>query len=130
MKYRSLAGLALLVAAAACSGDSTGSGSGPITVSPDPVTVAVGDTVRLSVSSSGQTVTFRSLNPSIATVTGTGLVTGVAVGTAQVVAEGGGQSDTVTVNVVAGGATRTLNVNTDQACAEPLLVGFRTAAEG
>jgi len=130
MKYRSLAGLALLVAAAACSGDSTGSGGGPITVSPNPVTVAVGDTVRLSVTTSGQTVTFRSLNPSIATVTSSGLVTGVTVGTAQVVAEGGGQSDTVTVNVVAGGVTRSFNVNTDEACANPALVGFRTAAEG
>ncbi|HSU12451.1 Ig-like domain-containing protein [Longimicrobium sp.] len=130
MKYRSLAGVLLAAALAACSGgDATGPSGGTISVQPNPVTVAVGDTVRLNVTASGA-VTFRSLNPAIATVSSAGTVTGVSVGATQIVVESGSRSDTVAVNVVAGDVARTFNVNTDQACGDPLLVGFRTAAVG
>lgn len=68
---------------------------------------ALGDTARLSPVGrdasgavvSGATFTFATLNSAVATVSSAGLVTGVAVGAADVVASVDGRSDTVRVTV-------------------------------
>ncbi|MBV9108648.1 MAG: Ig-like domain-containing protein, partial [Gemmatimonadetes bacterium] len=140
MRYRSLAAIAGVAAllAACSSGDSTGAGGNSVasvSVQPDPLTLSVGDTTRLTaqaLSSTGQalstTITYQSANPAIATVSAAGTVTGVAVGTTQIVATAGGRSATVTVNVVAQTGLRSINVNTDQGCSNPNFVQFRTVA--
>src|SRR6266446_2289602 len=83
-----------------------------VTVSPASAGVAVGATVHLTATLkdalgnplSGRVVTWASSAPSVASVSGTGLVTGLAPGTATITATSGGQSGsaTVTVNPVAG----------------------------
>ena len=78
-----------------------------ITVSPNPATVNAGETVQLSAQVqdaagnplSGQTVTWSSLTPSVATVNGSGLVSGVTTGTALITATSGSLSATDTVTV-------------------------------
>jgi hypothetical protein len=52
----------------------------------------------------GQSVTFASLSPSVATVSSAGVVTGVAAGTASITATVGGVIGTTTVTVAAPGA--------------------------
>ncbi|HZO18433.1 MAG TPA: Ig-like domain-containing protein [Gemmatimonadaceae bacterium] len=79
-----------------------------VTVTPTSVTVETSRTAQLTATLrdangttlTGRTVTWTSVNPSIATVSGTGLVTGVAPGTAQVYAASEGKSDTTTITVV------------------------------
>jgi hypothetical protein len=111
------AALLLLVAAAAGCDDS---GSGPVAPPPEPTavqiqqdgaavtekTIDVGQTVQLTaqvvMSQSGSTppeVTWRSTNPSVASVANSGLLSGVAPGTALVIATAGPVADTVGVTV-------------------------------
>lgn len=79
-----------------------------VTVTPATASVDSGKTVQLTATLrdangatlTGRAVTWTSLNPGIATVSGTGLVTGVAPGTAQVYAASEGKSDTTTITVV------------------------------
>ena len=80
-----------------------------VTVTPATASVDSGKTVQLTATLrdangatlTGRAVTWTSLNPSIATVSATsGLVTGVAPGTAQVYAASEGKSDTTTITVV------------------------------
>jgi alpha-tubulin suppressor-like RCC1 family protein len=77
-----------------------------VTVSPNPLSITTGSTAQLSATvqdASGDTltaaVTWNSLNPSIATVNGSGLVTGVTQGTAIITATSGGIVGRDTVNV-------------------------------
>jgi hypothetical protein len=78
-------------------------------VSPDPASVAAGGTVQLSAALqdaggeplSGRTVTWTTDNAQVATVSATGLVTGVAVGSATVTATSEGKSGTSHVTVTA-----------------------------
>ena len=80
-----------------------------VTVTPVSATVETGKTVRLTATLrdangttlTGRQVTWTSLNPGVATVSNDGLVTGVAVGTANVYALSEGKSDTSTITVVA-----------------------------
>jgi hypothetical protein len=111
----------------ACDGNSTG--GDPLTalsVSPSPLFLGVGDTTRLTATGTRTdgtettpTPSYSSNNPSVATVNGSGLVTGVSVGATEIVAKSGGQTTTVTVNVLAAGSFRTFNVNSQSNCASP-----------
>jgi hypothetical protein len=83
-----------------------GSAAAAVTVTPGYADIAVGDTVTLigqlvdfqgnSISGS---VTWQTRSPSVATIGATGLVTGVAPGTAVLVASGSGLSDSALVAV-------------------------------
>jgi uncharacterized protein YjdB len=83
-----------------------------VTVTPSPANVAVGSTVQLAVTLqdangnvlTGRTVTWSSNNSSAATVNGSGLVSGVAAGSATITATSEGRSGTSTVTVTAAGA--------------------------
>lgn len=94
----------------------------PVTVTPKPVasvsvtpaqpTVAAGNTVQLTATPldaqgqplSGRAVTWQSGNTAIATVTSSGAVTGVALGSTTITATSEGQSGTAQVTVTAGPA--------------------------
>jgi len=103
---RSLSALACAIAILSCGGgDSTGPGGGNgITVTPDPDTVGLGSTVTLHATVDGGSGSpsffWSSENTSIATVSGTGVVTGVAVGSVRIAASSGGKSGVATVVVV------------------------------
>ena len=78
-----------------------------VTVSPALSTVAVGATAQLTVTLAdvngaaltGRTITYTSSNASVATVSTSGLVTGVATGTTVITATSEGKIGTATVNV-------------------------------
>ncbi|HEX5385193.1 MAG TPA: Ig-like domain-containing protein [Gemmatimonadales bacterium] len=80
-----------------------------VTVTPNPASVQTGATVQLTATLkdadgnvlSGRTVTWSSNATSKATVSTSGLVTGVAVGSATITASSGGKSGSATVNVTA-----------------------------
>jgi uncharacterized protein YjdB len=80
-----------------------------VTVTPASASVETSKTVQLVATLrdasgnqlTGRTVTWTSLNTSVATVSATGLVTGVAAGTANVYAASEGKSDTAAITVVA-----------------------------
>ena len=92
-------------AALSCGSDSTGPGGGNgVTITPNPDTVALGSTVTLHATVDGASgnpsIFWSSENTAIATVSGTGVVTGVALGTAHIAASSGGKSGIATVVVV------------------------------
>ena len=118
------AGVALAVTAGCGGGGGDGGGgTGPsvftsMSVAPSPVAVVVNATQALTVTArdqnnstmSGLTSAFTTGNASIATVSGTGVVTGVAAGTTTITVTGtiGTVSKTTTVNVtVTAGGTVT-----------------------
>jgi len=80
-----------------------------VTVSPATASVTVGQTVQLTATPkdangnplSGRIVTWASTAPAVATVTGGGLVTGAAAGTATITATSEGQSGTATITASA-----------------------------
>ena len=80
-----------------------------VTVSPSSASVQVGSTVQLSATTkdsngnilTGRTISWSSSNTSIATVSGAGLVSGVAAGSAQVSATSEGKSGSATITVAA-----------------------------
>jgi uncharacterized protein YjdB len=80
-----------------------------VTVAPATATVQVGSTVQLSATPkdatgsplSGRTVTWSSSNNGIASVTGSGVVTGVAAGAATITATSEGQSGSSALTVIA-----------------------------
>jgi hypothetical protein len=76
-----------------------------IAVSPSSASVAIGATVQLTATASppGSATSFAwsSLNNAVATVSASGLVTGVAAGTASIQATAGGKTGTSTVTVPA-----------------------------
>src|SRR5512143_2383656 len=88
-----------------------------ITVTPAAATVLVGWTLRLDATPKdasgiplgGQAVSWRSVNPSIATVDASGLVTGVAVGQTRIIASTGNLSDTAIVD-----ATQDITIGTGE----------------
>ena len=91
-----------------------------VAVSPASASVAVGQTVQLSATPkdasgnalAGRVVTWASTAPAVATVNGSGLVTGVAAGAATITATSEGQSGTggltVTASVTSPGAVTNL----------------------
>lgn len=92
------------VVALSCGGDSTGpGGNNGVTISPDTATLALGSTVTLHatvVGGSGGSFFWSSENPSVATVSGTGVVTAVSIGTARIAASSSGKSGVATIVVV------------------------------
>ncbi len=80
-----------------------------VTVSPATASIQVGQTVQLTATPrdasgnplSGRAIAWASSAPGVATVSGTGLVTGVAAGSATITATSEGQSGTATVTVTA-----------------------------
>src|SRR2546425_3756045 len=78
-----------------------------VTVSPGSASVQVVQTVQLSATTTdstggvltGRVVSWSSANPSVATVGGSGLVTGIAVGSATLTATSEGQSGTAAIAV-------------------------------
>lgn len=124
-------GVAALVTFAACSGGGDGGGgTAPepvftsLTIAPPNPTVAPGATTALTATAkdqsnntmSGLQVTYTSGNTAIATVTDAGVITGVAVGSAQITATGiiGSVTKTqaVTVTVAVPGATASVQATT------------------
>ncbi len=108
----------LLLAAAMLMGiackDSTSPPAGPpavasVTVAPSPGTLPVGSTAQLTATTkdsagnvlTGRAVTWASSNTVVATVSATGLVTGVAVGSATITATSEGKNGTAAVAVTA-----------------------------
>ncbi len=104
--------LAVVVAAAwlsACSGEPGGPGSGvaSVTVTPKSATLAVGGTLQLSATIrdangnalTGHPITWTSDNAAVATADPNGLVTGVAIGSAAVIATSEGVSDRAAISV-------------------------------
>ncbi len=84
-----------------------------LVASPDVAYLNVGDTVRVRGSLRdqygntivGQSINFSTLDPTLASVNSTGLVTAVTVGTARVVAEASGRADTVPVTISPAGSS-------------------------
>ncbi|HEX8359282.1 MAG TPA: Ig-like domain-containing protein [Longimicrobium sp.] len=117
MKLRFAQVAVVLLLAAACGDDPVGGGgSDALTISADTTYVATAGTLQLSAKAGGAaTVAWRSLNETVASVNGSGLVTGRRVGAADIVAESGVQSDTIRINVTPrpGGA---LAVGASHAC--------------
>jgi uncharacterized protein YjdB len=80
-----------------------------VSVTPSTVTLNPGNTAQLSAAAmdsagntlAGTTITWSSSNPSVATVSTSGLLSAVAVGSAVITASGGGKSATANVTVVA-----------------------------
>ena len=78
-----------------------------VTVSPASATVTVGQTTQLSATPkdasgnplTGRTVTWATSNAAVATVSGTGLVSGGAIGTATITASSEGRNGTATITV-------------------------------
>jgi len=78
-----------------------------VTVTPNPASVTVQGTVALTATTrdaqgtvlTGRTVTWSSANPQIATVNGSGVVTGTGVGSVTVTATSEGRQGSATVNV-------------------------------
>lgn len=98
-----------------------------VTIAPSPVSVAVGASATLTATvlpanATNRTVTWTSTNPAIASVSATGVVTGVAVGSTTVRATAGGVSGTVTVTVTPGTPTG--------GCASPAPITLSFAKDG
>ena len=80
-----------------------------VVVTPATASVEVSKTVQLSAAArdaqgtavSGATITWATLNPGLASVSTSGLVTGIAAGTARITAASDGKLDTATVTVAA-----------------------------
>jgi uncharacterized protein YjdB len=105
MRFGAWAGLALVVAAG-CSKNEGPPAVASVAVSPGIATTEVGTTTQLSATprdANGNALTnpveWRSGTAAVASVSGTGLVTGVSVGTATITATSGGQSGTAVVTV-------------------------------
>ena len=83
-----------------------------VTVSPRETSIGVGETAQLvatvrdanGTALKGRTVSWSSSNPGVTTVTSTGRVTGVAAGSATILAISGGQRGSVSVTVSAAAA--------------------------
>jgi galactose oxidase-like protein/Big-like domain-containing protein len=80
-----------------------------VEVSPDSASVAVGETAQLAAATTnrggepltGRTVTWRSGDTTVATVSGSGLVTAVAAGSATITATSEGKSGAAAITVIA-----------------------------
>src|SRR2546427_5741376 len=111
----------LVALVASCSESPTQpSPSGSLTVTPPADTVATGDTVRLAATLkdangnvlTGHAITWASNNPSVALVSGSGLVSGVDVGRATIRATSEGKSDSAVVTVLPRVASVTVTPDT------------------
>ena len=132
------AAVLLALGAAACDGSkSTGVPSvDRVVISTTLQPIGIGETLQLSAEARsragepvpGTSIAWSTLDPGVASVTLTGVVTGVASGTARIVAAAAGKADTVAVVVQAAANTRTFNVSATSACSAPKNRQFRLAA--
>ena len=110
-KFGSLvSALACAAAILSCGGDSTGPGGGNagVTVTPSSESLGVGSSVTLSATVTdaaghpvnGATIFWNTENAAVATVSGTGVVVGIAVGTVRIAASSGGMSGFSTITVI------------------------------
>lgn len=83
---------------AACGDDPVGGGSARLELRADTSYVAARQSVQLT-AGNAQSVSYSSLDEAVATVSGSGLVTGVSVGAARIVGQSGSEADTITINV-------------------------------
>ncbi len=116
---RCLAAAALLLAA--CGGGSPTGNNGVevVVITPSTLSVGVGgidSLLAVAIGTGGSAVStpiaWRSLAPTIASVTATGKVTGLVPGSAMVIASAGGKADTVEVQVY--GALQSITVTIDR----------------
>lgn len=113
--YSSTTAIALALSLAQLTGCGGGSDVGPnpstigrVTLQPDGLTLPVGGQGTLTAEVrdaddaiiSNASVTWSSLNPAVASVTGNGTVTGHIIGETQVIAAAGGKADTADVLVI------------------------------
>src|SRR4029077_16206261 len=97
-------------------GGGGGAGAGSVAVSPPTACLTAGQTVQLTTIAkdsagnvlTGYTVTWTTSNAAVATVSATGLVTGVAAGSATITAEHKGYSATAGIALQTGAATASL----------------------
>jgi len=90
-----------------------------VSVSPASATLQIGQTVQLTATPkdangnplTGRTITWGSSNTAVATVTGSGLVTGVVAGSATITATSEGQSGTAAITVPAPAPVASVSVN-------------------
>ena len=107
---RSISALICAIAVLSCGGDSTGPGGGgtAVTVTPSTDSLALGASVALHAAVtdasgkpvSGASVFWSSENTAIATVSGSGVVVGIAVGVVRIAASSNGKSGFSTITVV------------------------------
>jgi plastocyanin len=125
--FLAVAAVAALVGVAGCGGGGGGGGTTSpgvftsLSVTPTTVSVVVQGTQNLTVAAkdqngatmSGLTTTYQSNDPSVATVTSAGVVTGVAVGTTTIAVNGtvGSTTKSQTVNVTVSTASSSASVN-------------------
>jgi len=109
-----------------------------VTLTPTVLTVAVGASGALTVALAdanggvltGRVVTWSSANTSVATVSASGIISGVAVGTTTVTATSEGRSATASVTVTPNSAvTFTLSGRVVEAAGTPGVVGARVTAQ-
>jgi subtilisin family serine protease len=101
----------------------TGSGSGPIVITPATDTLPVNATTRFfSCSPNAATVTYISTDPAVATVAADGSVRALALGTARIIARSGTFADTAVVVVT---TPAKLDVNASSAAPTETTLGTR-----
>lgn len=128
-------GTSVLVMAAACSrpGDPTALVAS-VSIQPPSLAITVGTTVQLTAQVkdasgrdvAGRSVVWSSSNPSVASVSPTGVVTATGVGTARVTAQSEGKSGVADITVAPTGALGTINVL--PATTFQTIVGWETTA--
>lgn len=123
----------LALALAACGDDPTGPAVDQIVLEVGSAAIIVGDTTRLKATVTGADgkqasggIRWTSLDPAVAKVDRSGLVTGVARGTVRITGEVGGVLDTARIHVVPG----QFNVQAEDACESPDYRTGRVAAVG
>lgn len=97
----------LLIGLVACGGGPTGSSElSRVLVASGDLILPIGGTAPLTAvafdaggAPVAASISWRSTSPAVASVSGGGLVTGVALGTARIIASAGGRADTITVEV-------------------------------
>ena len=102
--------LACAVVLFSCGGDSTGPGGGgaSVVVTPDTASLALGASLTLSAAVkdangnavSGASVFWSSQDPTVATVSGTGVVTGIKIGVVRIAASSNGKSGFSSITVI------------------------------
>lgn len=98
MRMLKLSAAIAVLLLAACGDDPVGGGSANLDLRADTAYVAARQTVQLT-GGDARSVSYSSLDEAVATVSGSGLVTGVSVGAARIVGKSGRAADTITINV-------------------------------
>jgi hypothetical protein len=121
----------VLLALTACGDDGTGPTVDSLALEAGTAAITISDTTRIRAAVNGANgqgstigVSWASLDPKVASIDGTGLVTGLARGTVRIVGKAGGASDTARIHVV----PRQYNVQSNSPCDSPDYRGGRVVA--